>query len=233
MTTPVADAFDPAHRGQAIYGPTTLALYDFVVLGLSNTLVWRCPTRKILDLYHRHVTDEHLDVGVGTRWYLDRCRFPSSAPRVGLLDLNPNSLAAASRRIARYRPEAYRADVLRPAPSGIAPFRSVALTYLLHCLPGSIEQKSVVFDHLTPLLRPDGVLFGATLLSVGVPRSRPACLLMRFYNRKGVFSNEADSVDALRVALERRFRKVSLEVVGCCALFAASQLGALRRPKGR
>jgi hypothetical protein len=57
---------DPSHAGQAIYSPTTLAVYDFIVLTLSNPLVWRCPTGRILQLYNRHVTDNHLDVGVVT-----------------------------------------------------------------------------------------------------------------------------------------------------------------------
>ena len=215
---------DPAHAGQAIYTPGTLALYDLVVLAVSNPLIWRCPTRRILELYDRHVATEHLDVGVGTGWYLDHCRFPrgEAPPRVGLLDLNPHSLAAASRRVARYRPELYQADVLRPLRVGAEPFGSVALTYLLHCLPGAIEEKAaVVLDNLAPLLRPDAVVFGATLLSAGVKRSRAAGALMRAYNRKGVFSNEADSLAGLRAVLERRFRSVELEVVGCAALFVA------------
>ena len=89
---------EPNYAGQAIYSPITLAVYDLIVLALSNPLIWRCPTGRILQLYDRHVTDNHLDVGVGTGWYLDRCHFPNPAPRIGLLDLNPNSLAAASRQ---------------------------------------------------------------------------------------------------------------------------------------
>lgn len=218
MTSTVAD---PSYAGQAVYSPVTLALYDLVVLRVSNSLVWRCPTRRILALYDRHVTDAHLDVGVGTGWYLDHCRFPSASPRVGLLDLNSSSLAAASRRIARYRPERYRADVLRPIPFEAAPFASIALTYLLHCLPGPITRKADAFDHLAPLLRPDGVVFGATLLSEGVQRSRAARRLMRLYQRKGIFSNGSDSADELRAALSERFTDVQLELVGCAALFVA------------
>ena len=219
-----ATAPDPTHAGQAIYSRRTLLLYDLVVLGLSNSLVWRCPTHRILALYDRHVSDEHLDVGVGTGWYLDHCRFPSAAPRVALLDLNADSLAAAARRIARYRPEQHQADVLKPLAMTITPFRSISLTYLLHCLPGPMEQKAAeTFDHLSPLLQPDGVLFGATLLSSGVRRSRVARALMRAYNRRGVFSNAADSIGALRAALERRFQEVKLEIVGCGALFVAGK----------
>jgi len=56
---------DETYAGQAIYNPVTLALYDIVVLGVSNRLIWRCPTPRILRLYNQHVTDNHLDVG---RW---------------------------------------------------------------------------------------------------------------------------------------------------------------------
>ena len=212
---------DASHAGQAIYSPVTLALYDLVVLKLSNPLVWRCPTSRILRLYDRWASDNHLDVGVGTGWYLDRCRFPDASPRIGLLDLNPHSLAAAARRIARYRPEQYRADVLRPLELAAAPFRSIALTYLLHCLPGDMPAKAVALDNLLPLLAPGAVIFGATLLSIGVERSRAAQALMRLYNRQGVFSNTGDSLEALRSALDERFRSVEIEVVGCAALFAA------------
>ncbi|GBU16331.1 MULTISPECIES: class I SAM-dependent methyltransferase [Methylobacterium] len=210
--------------GQAVYDPRTLALYDLVVLKLSNPLVWRCPTRRILALYDRHAGASHLDVGVGTGWYLDRCRFPVPAPRVGLMDLNPHTLDAAGARIARYRPERTTVDVLNADPgalSGIAPFASVGLTYLLHCLPGAIPEKARAFDTVIPLLEPGGTLFGATILSEGVPVSAPARALMRVYNAKGVFSNTRDGLDALRAALEARFREVAVETVGCVALFSA------------
>ena len=78
-----------------------------------------------------------------------------------------------------------------------------------------------MFDHLGPVLSPGAVMFGATLLSGGVRRTRAARALMRLYNNKGIFSNEADSLDALQQELKRRFKFVELGVVGCAALFAA------------
>ena len=183
--------------------------------------VWRCPTRDILALYDTHVTDDHLDVGVGTGWYLDHCRFGSKTPHLGLMDLNPNSLAAASRRVARYQPHLYTADVLRPLQCDASPFRSIAMTYLLHCLPGTMTTKAAAFDNVSRLLHPDGVVFGATLLSRGVERSSVARALMGFYNRKGIFSNQEDTPDALRTALEQRFEDVKIHVAGCGALFTA------------
>ena len=45
---------------------------------------------------------------------------------------------------------------------------------------------------------------------------------MRVYNARGIFSNEEDSLDELQRELERRFVRVTLQVVGCAALFAAT-----------
>jgi len=206
--------------GHAVYTKRMLGIYDFLVLGLSNRPIWRCPTQRLVEHYNRHVTANHLDVGVGTGYFLDRCRFPSNAPRVALMDLNQNALDFASHRIARYAPETYVRNVLEPIPIDAVKFGSVGINYLLHCLPGTIESKSVAFDHLKTLMNPGAVIFGSTLLQGGVARSWPAKRLMDFYNRKAIFSNENDDVDGLKRALGQRFRSVSIEIVGCAALFS-------------
>ena len=46
--------------GQAIYNSGTLQLYDLVVLRLSNPLIWRCPTARILALYDRLLSAQPL-----------------------------------------------------------------------------------------------------------------------------------------------------------------------------
>jgi hypothetical protein len=206
--------------GQAVYTKRMLGIYDWLVLGLSNRLIWRCPTQGLVAHYDRHVTANHLDAGVGTGYFLDCCRFPSMAPRVALMDLNLNALGFAARRIARYKPETYVRNVLEPIPFDAMKFDSVGINYLLHCLPGSIDSKSVAFDHLKTVMNPGAVNFGATLLQDGVARSWPAKRLMDFYNGKGIFSNEKDGIDGLQRALGQRFRSVSIEIAGCAALFS-------------
>ena len=207
--------------GQAVYTRPVLKIYDWLVLGLSNRWIWKCPTPRILALYDAHVSANHLDVGVGTGYYLDKCRFPSAEPRLALMDLNPQSLATAARRVARYRPEQIQANVLEPLDREVMPFDSIGLNYLLHCLPGSIATKAVVFDHLQPLLNPGGTVFGATLLQGDVERSATARRLMAVYNAKGIFTNTEDDLAGLEVALADRFAEHTVEIVGCGALFSA------------
>lgn len=55
-----------AAAGAAVYSKPLLSGYDLWVLGFSNTFVWRCPTRLLLEFYNEHISGNHLDVGVGT-----------------------------------------------------------------------------------------------------------------------------------------------------------------------
>jgi hypothetical protein len=206
--------------GQAIYTKRMLFYYDLRVLWLSNPLIWKCPTSRLLAHYDRFVTANHLDVGVGSGYYLDKCFFPTPHPRLALMDLNPNSLDFAARRVARHKPQTFVRNVLEPIPFDEPLFDSVAVNYLLHCLPGDMTAKCCVFDHLMPLTNPGAVIFGSTLLQGGVERSAAARALMAHYNSDGVFSNTRDDLDTLRRELNKRFSEVEIEVVGCAALFS-------------
>lgn len=214
-----AERLDP-RPGAAIYSRRVLALYDLLVLGFSNTYLWKCPSTELVDWYNRNISSKHLDVGVGTGYFLDRCRFPSPDPTVALLDLNEESLRFTAERIARYRPVSYRASVLDPVQIDLAPFQSIGLNYLLHCLPGDMQTKAQVFANLKPLLAPGGVVFGSTILGQGVPRGRIARAVMSRYNARGIFGNQNDSVEGLRAALSG-LRSVEINIRGCVALFSA------------
>jgi len=207
--------------GQAVYTPGVLAMYDFLVHLVSNHLVWRCPTQRLVELTNTHITGNHLDLGVGTGLLLDRAELPAD-PRIVLVDLNQHCLDATARRIARCRPTCYRRNVLEPlALENEKPFDSAGLNYLLHCLPGSIPEKAVVFDHVAEYLAPGGVLFGSTLLGEGVRSNPLARMLMGHYNRQGIFSNTEDTLDDLIAALKRRFTDGDVQTEGCVALFWA------------
>lgn len=206
--------------GQAAYTKTILRVYDLLVLGVSNRFIWKCPAHRLLAHYDRHVTANHLDVGVGTGYFLDKSRFPSANPRIALIDLNPNALETTARRIARYKPAVYRHNVLEPLRIDGQGFDSVAMNYLLHCLPGTFEAKFAAVDHITALMNPGAVLFGATILQDHVNRGRVAKGLSALYNDRGIFCNREDHFDTLKEAMSRRFRDVSIETVGCVALFS-------------
>ncbi|GAA5496992.1 hypothetical protein Rhal01_03180 [Rubritalea halochordaticola] len=210
------------HAGQAVYTARTLKMYDFIVLGISNKWIWKCPTRRIEAQYDAQVSANHLDVGVGTGHFLDNCHFPTVNPRVALMDMNRSTLDYASARIARHQPETYQQNILEEITQPIEPFDSIGINYLLHCVPGSIPEKAIAFDHLKPLMNPGCRIFGSTILHEEVPKSWAAKRLMAFYNHKGIFSNTQDTLTDLNEALTQRFNNVQIETVGCVALFSAT-----------
>ena len=208
-----------AAAGAALYSRPFLATYDPLITHFSSRFIWRCPAPLQLAFYNEHVSARHLDVGVGTGYFLDKCRFPSSAPTIGLLDLNPNSLAVAARRIRRYEPLTFQVNVLEPFHIDAPKFDSIGLNYLLHCLPGDMRSKSVVFRNLKPLLNAGGTIFGTTILGMSAQHGWLARRVIPRYNAMKAFTNAQDRLDDLKQALHTEFRIFSLRVVGSVALF--------------
>lgn len=215
--------------GQAVYSNFVLSLYDLWVLGFSNRCLWRCPTPLLEAEFKKHASLNHLDAGVGTGYYPNKCLAKNSAEtstekktqRLGLVDLNPNSLQAAAKRNQHFNPETYQANLLAPLEFNCEPFDSLSLNFVFHCLPGNLEDKAVVFKHLTPILNPGATVFGSTILGPGIERSTPANKLMALYNKKGIFSNQEDSLEALNTALQNHFDQFEIRVVGTVAVFTA------------
>jgi hypothetical protein len=212
---------DPAFAGQAKYTALSLKAYDLAVYSFTVPVLWKCSKRELVGCYEDQVSGRHLDIGVASGALLDECRFPVPEPELTLMDLNPDSIAFAARRLRRYAPRVHQANVLEPwklAPGG---FESVAMMNLLHCVPGTIADKAVAFDHAEQVLVPGGTLFGATILGKGVPHTRWADRALRRLNRSGAFSNLDDSLEDLESALAERFPVHRVDVCGCIGMFIA------------
>ena len=206
--------------GAKIYSKPVLFFYDFIVLKLSNSFAWKCPSKNLLALYNQHVSANHLDIGVGTGYFLDRCSYPSR-PRIALLDLNPNTLEVSARRISRYRPEKYEADITRELPLNLPHFDSIGINYLLHCLPGVMPEKEAVFKNAKSLLNKNGVVFGATILGHATQGNFLARKLIEIYNAKKIMSNSKDTIGDLEALLARNFKEYRVWQQGHVALFSA------------
>ncbi len=210
---------EQSNASYAGYSPFVLAIYDFLVMGINNRFFWKCPTRNLISHYNEHISADHLEIGLGTGYLLDKCVIPNSAPRLVFCDMNRNCLEKACHRLRRYSPAAYERNVLEPMAGIGEPFQSVGLNYVLHCLPGDMESKSIVFRHIAAVLKPGGVLFGSTLLGRDVPMSRLARRQMQALNQRGWFSNTNDGLSQLREGLKANFAEYEVRVHGCAALF--------------
>ena len=201
-----------------VYTKSFLPIYDLYVLKFSNTFVWKCPSSKLQEFYNINISHNHLDVGAGTGYFMDHARFLDK-PNIGLLDSNPNSLAAAAHRIRRYQPTCYQADIMQPLQLPMPKFDTISLNYLLHCLPGNFYDKEIVFKNVVPLLNPHGVVFGSTILGDKSKANWLAKKLLDIYNAKGFFGNLNDNLQDLEQVLARNFQTYTVYQIGMVATF--------------
>lgn len=210
------------HKGQAIYSKNVLKIYDFWVLGISNKYFWKCNTNILKEQFKMFTSNNHLDVGVGTGYFLDKC-LKDEERKISLFDLNENSLNTTAQRIKRFKPKKYKVDILKPINIDCDNFDSISINFLLHCLPGNLTEKSVLFKNLNSYLNQNGIIFGSTILGQDIRKNYFAKKLMNVYNKKGIFSNQNDNLNDLKIELEKHFDEVNIKLEGCVALFNAKK----------
>lgn len=212
------DPSDPAYLGQKAYGPLLLSVYDWWVLGIMAQVVWRSPTRRFVERYRPLFGKRHLDIGPGSGYFIDVAG--PAGMELTLLDPNRHVLDHCAKRLSRFAPTVVEADVLKPLPVR-GTFDSVALSAVLHCLPGPLEAKEVAIRNAAAVLDPGGVLFGATVLGIEERHSAPARAFVKAANKQGGFDNLGDTRDGLEDILSASFNEVEVDVVGSLALFVA------------
>jgi SAM-dependent methyltransferase len=211
---------EPELTGAAWYSRRNLRLYE-LVLRFNHRVFWRCPRSRLVELYDDNVSARHLDIGVADGSLLDHCRFPGPAPELTLFDLNPDALAVAAERLARYAPATVEGSALAPFPLPPRSFDSIGMSLLLHCLPGNLRSKAAVFEHARVVLAPAGVVFGATILNEGVYHTALSQAAMTMLNRRGIFSNRDDTLADLDAILRDNWGEYELRVHGTVGIFVA------------
>lgn len=206
--------------GAAVYSKFLLAFYDTEVLRFELPCIFKCPLRRAKTFFNANISGAHLDVGVGTGYFLDKCTFPVENPIVHLLDLNSNTLEKTSNRIKRYSPVSHLCNVLEPIQDNLPKFDSISAMNFLHCLPGTMLRKEAAIKNLKPFLNEGGVFFGITVLGEDVDAGFLYRKANAVYNKKAIFSNLHDNASDLEVILSNNFENVSVEVVGSVALFS-------------
>jgi len=209
--------------GAAVYSKFLLSIYDIEVLMFELPYIFRCPLGTVRDFFNRNISGIHLDVGVGTGYFLDKCKFPVENPTIHLMDLNPNTLEKTSNRIQRYEPVSHQCNVLEPIQEKLPMFDSVSAMNFLHCLPGTMLSKETAIRNLEPFIIEGGVFFGITVLGEGVDAGFLYRKANAVYNKTAIFSNLHDNVSDLEHILSRHFQDYSVNVVGSVAFFTGQK----------
>jgi len=91
---------------------------------------------------------------------------------------------------------------------------------VIHCLPGPPSRKAAAVRNVAKVLKPGGVLFGATVLGSTGPHTRLSRAVLWFVNSRQIFDNLADSEPELRAMLAASCATVDIHVIGSVAVFA-------------
>lgn len=212
------DPSDPAYNGQKDYGPALLTVYDWWVLGFMTKMVLRSPRLLMVDRYQSLVGKRHLDIGPGSGYFIDAAM--PDGTELTLLDPNRDVLKHCEKRLARFAPVVVEADVLKPLPVH-GPFDSIALSAVLHCLPGPMKNKGEAIRNAASVLDAQGVLFGGTVLGLDAEHSGLARAFLKPANKRGSFDNLTDTRQGLEGILSESFEAVEIEVAGSLAMFTA------------
>ena len=207
--------------GQFFFTTMSHRLYDAGLYGFVTRYLWRCSTERLLDNYVENISRNHLEIGVGSGFFLERTLCSDYLRRLVLLDLNGRCLRKSAARLQAFDPETRQHDMLEPIPAELGKFDSVAMNYVLHCIPGSFRSNRRMFASIRSRLTSGGVLFGATLVRRPIKEGLFAWLLMWLLNAIGVFGNTRQTVNELRYVLGSLFDEVDLYVAGNAVVFRA------------
>ncbi len=209
------------HPGARYYGALTLPLYDTAVLNIAVPYGWGVPLSHERSMYDRLLSRRHLDIGVATGYFIRRTLRDHTGPQhITLMDLNENATRYAAEKLKRFDVVQTVGDALQPFPVR-GPFDSIAMFHLLHCMPGTIAEKAIAFDHAIDVLAPGGVCFGASVTPAGRSLNPFGRAVLAGSNRSGALNNAHDDHDALRAEIEHRFTNTKIECHGVMTLWEA------------
>ena len=207
--------------GQLFFSSMSHRLYDTGLYKFVTGSIWRCPTAVLFDNYADNVSNNHLEVGVGSGYFLHRILCSDFLDRLMLSDLNRRCLAKSKARLDAFAPETLQHDIRDPLPPTANGFRSLGMNYVLHCVPGRFSQDQSIFRNAHTALVDGGVFFGATLIPGKFRDGVFSWLLMQILNGVGIFNNSDHRRDELKGALEVYFGKVDVTMIGNAAVFVA------------
>ena len=240
------------NAGYWIYNSLVLRIYDWVVPGILNRFVWRCPTSCVRSLFNEHLSARHADIGIGTGFFLAhayRARGTKQqrhqsllgsecfAERLILLDAHPATLNYCETRLQRLgvfaenQIETHEINVtddrqlaeLAAIIGQNGMLDSVSANYLFHCLPNGLQSSEPSIAFAKQVLAKDGVFFGSMILAEQTDKRLVTKTIAGLFRRLNIFGRRKDRLSELRGLLNKHFEFCDIQLRGCVAVFVAKQ----------
>ena len=193
--------------------------YDRIVNDFNCKHVWKCSTKNIIDNYQKNISNNHLEIGPGTGFFLNKKNTGINFKKLTLVDVNKDILQFSKKNLEQYYSniEILHSDLFSQKISESIYFESVGVNYVLHCVTGNLQTK---LDNLIDNLGNNKYnLFGASVICDPLHMNTIAEYELIFLNTLGIFNNNEDTYYELEEYLNNRNIKFSLKKQGYVAIF--------------
>ena len=168
---------------------TSLKFYDFLVNDINCNFVWRCNKNNIFENYKSNVKKNHLEIGPGTGYFLKN---DLKIKNLTLLDINNQTLLFSKNNLSNKYSNIniLNYDIFN-SKLELDDIESVGLNYVLHCVPGKLENK---IDKLINNLSSSNkvTFFGATVVNDNNIQSYLSNMELFLLNKYLIFNNKED-----------------------------------------
>ena len=194
----------------------SLKLYDYLVNDINCSYAWRCHKSNIFENYKNNIKTNHLEIGPGTGYFLEN---NYNIKKLYLMDINDDTLNFSKNNLSEnYQLETINHNIFEDKLE-IKDLESVGLNYVLHCVPGRLEDN---IDNLINNLETNNKVnfFGATVVSDKILQNRLSTIELFFLNKYNIFNNEMDTSKNLIDYLKYNHIKYQEKIVGNVLLFS-------------
>ena len=164
-------------------------VYDYLVNDINCKYAWRCPQKNIFNKYNKYLGRNHLEIGPGSGYFLKN----KNINNLTLIDINQDILNYSYNNLIsnNYEIKIKNHNIFNQELKLNSEFDSVGLNYVLHCIPGRIENNiDSIINNLKN--KNDYILFGSSVLNDVNLQTRLSKLELIYLNKNKVFHNTND-----------------------------------------
>tara|TARA_B100000161_G_C33521009_1_gene401099 strand:+ start:47 stop:673 length:627 start_codon:yes stop_codon:yes gene_type:complete len=193
-----------------------LKFYDYLVNDINCNYAWRCHKSNIFENYKNNIKKNHLEIGPGTGYFLKN---NYQINKLYIMDINDDTLSFTKKNLdSVYNIESINHNIFSDKLK-IKDLNSVGLNYVLHCVPGRLEDN---VDNLINNLESNNKInfFGATVVSDKNLQNTLSSVELFFLNKYNIFNNELDTSENLINYLKYNQIKFHKKIVGNVLIFS-------------
>ena len=197
--------------------------YDLLVNKLNCKYIWRCNYNIINSLYDRNISKHHLEIGPGTGFFINKFKFDNLTLcdiNQDILDYSFDNLKNNSKNISKINFNLFD-NLSQTNLNKNVKFESVGANYVLHCIPGKIEDKLLTLVHNLKKINKSHkcVLYGGTVINDPYYNTFLSNALIKCLNHFKIFNNKEDFSYNIINNLEKHNIKFDYSIVGCVFIF--------------